>query len=162
MLHYIISKVGCKPNVGKTVLFKLLYFSDFDYYEKYEEFLSGEAYRKIEHGPAPCHFDDFILKLSNDGLISCQCRDYHNKKQNKYESLAEPSVQYLSARELEEINKVLDKYSELSAKQISGLSHNDMPYEATDDKDIIDYDLVFYRDELTSAREYEDSVENEC
>src|SRR3989344_770525 len=34
VLLYILSKVGGKPNIGQTVLYKLLYFVDFDYYEK--------------------------------------------------------------------------------------------------------------------------------
>lgn len=35
VLLYVLGKVGSKPNVGETVLCKLLYFIDFDYYEKY-------------------------------------------------------------------------------------------------------------------------------
>ena len=34
---YILKKVGAKPNVGQTVLYKLLYFIDFDYYELFEK-----------------------------------------------------------------------------------------------------------------------------
>ena len=32
VLLYVLNKVGGKPNVGETVLHKLLYFIDFDYY----------------------------------------------------------------------------------------------------------------------------------
>ena len=41
ILLYILEKCAGKPNVGETVLYKLLYFSDFNYYELYEEHLSG-------------------------------------------------------------------------------------------------------------------------
>ena len=41
VLLYILKKVGGKPNVGMTVLYKILYSIDFDYYEKYEEQLMG-------------------------------------------------------------------------------------------------------------------------
>jgi len=34
VLLYILNKVGSKPNIGETVLYKLLYFIDFDFYEK--------------------------------------------------------------------------------------------------------------------------------
>lgn len=37
ILLYILSQCAGKPNVGETVLYKLLYFSDFNYYELYEE-----------------------------------------------------------------------------------------------------------------------------
>ena len=37
VLIYILNSVGAKPNIGETVIYKLLYFIDFDYYEKHEE-----------------------------------------------------------------------------------------------------------------------------
>ncbi|MDP2159471.1 MAG: helix-turn-helix domain-containing protein, partial [Flavobacterium sp.] len=49
VLKYILKKVGGKPNVGMTVLYKLLYFIDFDYYEKYEEQLMGLTYLKNQY-----------------------------------------------------------------------------------------------------------------
>ncbi|HED37805.1 MAG TPA: helix-turn-helix domain-containing protein, partial [Ignavibacteria bacterium] len=51
VLLYILNKVGGKPNIGETVLHKLLYFIDFDYYEKFEESLMGATYIKNHHGP---------------------------------------------------------------------------------------------------------------
>src|SRR3990167_2670304 len=44
VLLYVLSQVGGKPNVGETVLYKLLYFIDFDFYEKFEEQLIGTTY----------------------------------------------------------------------------------------------------------------------
>ena len=34
LILYILGKCGQRPNIGKTVLNKLLYFSDFNFYEK--------------------------------------------------------------------------------------------------------------------------------
>jgi len=36
------------------------------------------------------------------------------------------------------------------------LSHRDIPYKATKDGEIINYEKVFYRDPLFSVREYEE------
>ena len=36
VLLYILHQVGGKPNVGITVIYKLLYFIDFDYYDQNE------------------------------------------------------------------------------------------------------------------------------
>ena len=46
VLLYILNKIGEKPNVDETVICNLLYFIDFDYYEKYEEHLIGATYEK--------------------------------------------------------------------------------------------------------------------
>ena len=48
---YITQKIGALPNVGQTVLYKILYFCDFDYYEKYEEQLTGARYQRNHYGP---------------------------------------------------------------------------------------------------------------
>jgi len=44
VLLYILERCAGKPNVGETVLYKLLYFSDYNYYELYEEHLTGAKY----------------------------------------------------------------------------------------------------------------------
>jgi transcriptional regulator with XRE-family HTH domain len=40
LILYILSKVGAKFNVGKVVLYKLLYFAEFDFYETYKKNLT--------------------------------------------------------------------------------------------------------------------------
>ncbi|MDR3168602.1 MAG: SocA family protein [Candidatus Peribacteria bacterium] len=44
---YLLNKVAQKPNVGKTVINKLLYFADFNHYEKYWESITGVDYIKM-------------------------------------------------------------------------------------------------------------------
>ena len=57
VLLYILERCAGKPNVGETVLYKLLYFCDFNYYELYEEHLSGAEYRKLPYVPVPQKLD---------------------------------------------------------------------------------------------------------
>ncbi|KAF5431735.1 Protein of unknown function (DUF4065) [Candidatus Methanophagaceae archaeon] len=155
-LHYIIHQCVHLDNVGKTVLFKLLYFSDFDYYELYEKKLSSESYRKIPLGPAPCHFDEVVEELENEDNIMQFTGQYGKYDQQKFLSQKRPDVCLLNGNEIQVIDDVILKYSHMNATQISEFSHRDMPYKATKDNDIIDYELVFYRDPLFSVREYED------
>ncbi|HAB52611.1 MAG TPA: XRE family transcriptional regulator, partial [Ignavibacteriales bacterium] len=60
VLLYILERCAGKPNVGETVLYKLLYFSDYNYYELYEEHLTGAKYRKLPFGPVPQKLDTII------------------------------------------------------------------------------------------------------
>ena len=154
VLHYIIQEVGHLPHVAKTVLFKLLYFCDLDYYEMHEEILTGEQYKKLDYGPAPIHFDETIEKLRTKGKILDFQANFHGHLQEKCISLDEPDVSLLSAKELEAINETLERLSSMNATQISAYSHLDIPWKVTEDEEIIDYELVFYRDPLTSVREY--------
>lgn len=160
MVHYIISCVGNIPNVGKTVLWKLMYFSDFDYFELYEKTLTGEQYRKLEHGPAPVHFDEIIDNLKEQGKIRVMRVPYHTKTQEKYIPLTEPETNSLTKEEVFAIEKSIKRYAHLNASQISEFSHQDIPWKATDEKKLIDYKLVFYREPITSVREYRDDDNN--
>jgi len=73
VLLYILNKVGSKPNIGETVIYKLLYFIDFDFYEKYEEQLIGATYIKNRYGPTPIseysHNDVPWLTTEDQGII---------------------------------------------------------------------------------------------
>jgi len=154
LLHFIISECGHKSNVGKTVLFKLLYFSDFDFYEIYEEKMTGESYRKIENGPAPTHFDDAKDELIIEGLIE------ENESTGpyvpiKYTPLETPDMSSFTEKEIKVIRDVIRRYSDMRAGKISRHSHKDVPYIVTKCKDIIDYEFVFYRDEDFSVRDYD-------
>jgi hypothetical protein len=57
LIHYIIHKCQDKPDFGKTVLYKLMYFSDFNHYEIYEKLITDETYIKKQYGPVPSHFN---------------------------------------------------------------------------------------------------------
>ncbi len=63
ILLYILERCGGKPNVGETMLYKLLYFSDFNFYEIYEEHLTGAQYRKLPYRPVPQKLDGIINQM---------------------------------------------------------------------------------------------------
>ena len=155
LLHYIISKCGSNPNVGKTVLYKLLYFSDFNYFELYEKSLTNETYKRLPNGPAPTHFDLAISELEKEGKITVDSRlVYADMTQFRYNSLKEPEIDF-TEDELNVINAVIEKLSKMNATQISEYSHGDMPWRAAEDYEIMKYSFVFYRDPIYRVREYD-------
>lgn len=157
VLHYIISKCGHQDNVGKTVLYKLMYFSDFDFYEIYEEKMTGEDYVKLPRGPGPENFNEVIGELETEGKITQAIINFDNgAHQYRYFSKNDPSIDLLSSQELDVINNVLNKCSSMRAGAISNYSHEDLPWQATDMYDVIDYELVFYRNPEFSVRVYEE------
>jgi len=159
VLLYILGKVGAKPNIGETVIYKLLYFIDFDYYEKYEEQLIGATYQKNHFGPTPLEFGTLVEQMIDRKEIVRHVVDYHGYPQKRYMPLRGPDLSVLSGRELELVNEVLDRLSDMGARQISGYSHDDIPWLTADDGDIIQYEAVFYRTPKYSVREYADDGE---
>lgn len=144
VLLYILGKVGSKPNIGQTVLYKLLYFIDFNYYEQFEEQLIGATYIKNHYGPTPKEFDKIVREMEGSDLIKIS-DDYFKYPQTKYIPLRDPDLSKLKAQELQVINDVLNKLSDMNATQISEYSHNDVPWLTTEDGEVIDYESVFYR-----------------
>jgi len=155
VLLYILNKVGSKPNVGESVLYKLLYFIDFNYYEKYEEQLIGATYIKNNYGPTPKEFIKVIEEMERKNELVRVESEYFQYPQRKYLPLREPDLSKLkNANELKMIDEVLDKLSDMNATQISEYSHKDVPWLTTEEGGIIDYESVFYRTPEYSTRSY--------
>lgn len=154
VLLYVLKKVGAKPNVGQTVLYKLLYFIDFDYYELYEEQLMGLKYIKNNFGPTPVDFAKITKDMENNGLLEEHKTKFFNKDMTKYIPIKEPDLSLLSALELAHIEKILEKHSDKTACELSAFSHKDIPWIGAKDKEILEYDAVFYRNPETSVRKY--------
>ncbi len=155
---YVLSKVGNKPNIGESVLNKLFYFIDFDYYEKYEEQLIGATYIKNHYGPTPCEFKKIVDEMKKNREIEEIKSKYFKFDQKKYLPLRKPDLDILSAREIEHINGVLNHLSDKSASEIRDYSHEDIPFKVHKDGEEIDYETVFYRDEKYSVRSYDDKL----
>ena len=159
ILLYILERCGGKPNVGEKVLYKLLYFSDFNFYEIYEEHLTGAQYRKLPYGPVPQKLNSLINHMIEKGQLQRIKTEYHGYPQARYIPLEKPDLTKMNAAEKEVIDQVIDRFSDWSASAISEYSHKDMPWRATENGDIIDYELTFYRESPFSARVYDDEPE---
>lgn len=153
---YILAKVGAKPNVGQTVLYKLLYFIDFDYYEMYETQLMGLSYIKNTFGPTPVDFAKIIKQMEKDNQVEEIKTEFYKHEMVKYLPLERPDLTLLSAQELEFIDSVLEKHSDKTATELSAFSHKDIPWLGAKDKEVLDYEAVFYRTPETSVRCYEE------
>jgi transcriptional regulator with XRE-family HTH domain len=157
VLIYILSKVGAKPNVGETVLYKLLYFIDFDYYEKYEEQLIGATYIKNQHGPTPVEFKSIIEEAIENGEIIPVKSKYFGLDQRKYLPVRDPDLtKLINAREIKHIDEVLARLSDYNATELTAISHEDVPWIIAEDLKPIDYEAVFYRTSKTTVRHYDE------
>jgi len=156
VLLYILNKVGSKPNIGETVIYKLLYFIDFNFYEKYEEQLIGATYIKNKFGPTPIEFKKVLDKMLKDKEIEQVKSQYFEFPQTKYLPLRIPNLSKLKANEVEVIDGVLSRLSDMNATQISDYSHKDIPFLTTEDGKSIKYEAVFYRTPTYSVREYDE------
>lgn len=146
LILYILGKCWQKPNVGEIVLNKLLYFSDFNYYELSFESISGTDYLKFPKWPVPKDMDTVLNEMAEDNLINRFNAEYFGFTQKKAIPLKEPDMSAFNGKQIEVIDRVISEYSDKNGKWLTDYSHEDMPWKATKNlMDTIEYGLVFHR-----------------
>jgi transcriptional regulator with XRE-family HTH domain len=156
-LLYITQKIGALPNVGQTVLYKILYFCDFDYYEKFEEQLIGATYVKNHFGPTPREFSAVVKEMIKDGKIEEVTTKFFDKDKKKYMPVVSPDLSVFTGRELQHIDEEISRLGHKTAKELSDFSHKDVPWITAEIGKDISYEAVFYRTKETSVRVYEEN-----
>lgn len=159
VLLYVLEKVGAKPNVGETVLYKLLYFIDFDYYEKTGKSITGLTYVRNHFGPTPTRdFVSVVEGMKRNNELEVVETKYFKNTQKKYLPRKSARLTDLKADELMHIDETLARLSDKSAIELSELSHYDTPWLAAEDGKPIDYRGVFYRTSRTAVTEPSDEL----
>jgi transcriptional regulator with XRE-family HTH domain len=159
VLLYVLGRIGARPNVGETVLYKILYFIDFDFYELHGRSVTGLAYVRNHYGPTPARrFRDIVegmVAARELELVETACFSHTQKK---YLPTAQPDLTSLSAQEVKHIDEVLERLGDKNATELSLLSHKDVPWITAEPNKPIDYQMAMYRTNATSRREFEDEL----
>lgn len=165
LILYVSSKLTSKQNFWETLLNKLLYFIDFDYYEWTGCTITDEEYIKLPYGPVPNKMREIIDEMQKNWQIKIISRAYFGRIQKTIIPLVDANISFLDEINIKN-NKsydnyspypdlphpkkliwwVLEKYWSWNADALSNRSHNDVPYLSTKNiKETISPGLVFYR-----------------
>jgi len=167
LILYIALRYKDKPNFWKTILNKLLYFSDFNYYEWTWSLITGINYKKLPYWPVPENITEILDEMVRDWEIAIKEERLHNYNQQRIIVLKDDisnlnlfketdkenkkeRLNYKPYKDLPESKKivddVLDRFIDWKATDISELSHEDTPYKVVKKYgDIIKPVHVFYR-----------------
>lgn len=124
----------------KTKLAKFQYLADFIHYAFYNQTISeaGIIYTKQKQGPLSRSLTDDLKALIDSGYISEDAKF-------KYKVIKDVKTS-LDSREHRTINFVLDKYGDLSWRELVNLSHSQTPYLSAENGGVIElftaYNLV--------------------
>jgi len=144
---YILQQTYNKPHVTKIIIYRLFYFIDFDYYEKYKNKLIGATYIKNSFGPAPVEFNVIVnqmIDINEARKIESEGDKFEYIK-TFYVPIRKPNLAVFTANEMEIINKVVNNLSKMNFERITKHAHSDAPWRLTKDGDVIDYNKVFRR-----------------
>lgn len=124
LVLYIADKCSDDPDFGATKLNKILFYSDFHSYGYWGKPITGAAYFRLKHGPAPKH-----MKPIRD--------------QNRTIPLTEANLDVFSAKEIALVDKVIEEFGGLNADDVSTVSHMEAGYKIAGNKEDIPYEAVF-------------------
>jgi len=132
--------------LGKLKMMKLLYFLDFDFFEKYGKSVTGDNYLRFENGPVP-QMAEKILKEMNGKEIKITNKKVANgyNDQQHIEALKEFDMNVFAKEELIMLEEVADKWEKFSGSEMKTATHGEAPWIATKPNEIIDYNLAYYR-----------------
>jgi uncharacterized phage-associated protein len=140
--------------LGKLKMMKLLYYLDFDFFEKYGRSVTGDEYKRFEMGPVPCAGEK-ILKAMNGKEIRITRRkvaDGYNDQQH-IEPLAEFDVNAFEKEELLMLEEIAGKWEKFTGTEMKNASHGEAPWIATKPNEVIDYNLTYYRNKYGEMAE---------
>ncbi len=132
--------------LGKLKMMKLLYYLDFDFFEKYGRSITDDEYLRFEMGPIP-RMAEKILKEMNGKQIkvtSRKVKEGYNNQQH-IEPLVDFDVNVFDKEELLMLEEIANKWEKFTGTEMKNASHGEAPWIATKPNDIIDYNLVYYR-----------------
>lgn len=161
VLLCLAEETAGKPEVDERFLGFLLYFTDFDHYERYESQVTGAKYIKRSTGPSALEFEPVLAKLVEDKLLMRINAETDDGIRFKYIPLKEPDLRHLSATEKYMIENVAKRFKEWRFEKISDFVKGDMPYLASDLNTTIDYNLAFYREDDYTRRKYNEDEREE-
>lgn len=132
---------------GKKKLAKLLYFADFDLYEKVQKSITGDVYYALPMGPVPSALEKITVEMTKKKMLGvAQVKEHEGYNATEvYKCLTEPDLSVFDEEEKKMLDRIVVKYGHLTGKQLEELSHAEAPYIGTELRKEIPYELAFYR-----------------
>lgn len=131
--------------LGKTKLMKLLYFADFDHFERFAESITGARYRRLEHGPVPDDAWQALDDMVASGRLNEEQVPQASFSLTRYTPAEKASLTIFDQDERETLVKTAERFKLFTTKQIEAVSHTEAPWIAVNPNEIIPYHLAYYR-----------------
>jgi uncharacterized phage-associated protein len=132
---------------GKKKMYKLLYYLDFDFFEKFEKPITGDVYHRLQMGPAPSYFDAIVDEMIKEGKLKLTKRKSGLGYNDAfvYQALQDPDLSVFNKEEIKMLKRIVKKYGKKTGTQLENLTHKEAPYLAVNDGEEIPLELAHYR-----------------
>jgi uncharacterized phage-associated protein len=136
----------CNGTLGKLKLMKLLYYLDFDFFEKYGHSITGDEYLRFEYGPVPRMGEKILKQMRGKEIriVSRKMPKGYNDQQH-IEALDEFDLAVFTKEEILMLEEIAGKWEKFTGTEMKTASHGEAPWIATKPNQVIDYNLAYYR-----------------
>jgi len=130
----------CMEGLLKTVLNKVLFYSDFRYFKEHSVSVTGVRYARIPFGPAPDKWQHLFTLLNEEGALNSEEVFYDETVSGeKVTSARNPDLILFDNSEVLVMASIKEHFKGWSAKRISDFSHNEKGYLETPTGHLISY-----------------------
>lgn len=159
-IHSILFFARNTPNLGKVKLNKLLYFLDFDHFEKYGQSVTNDTYINKDLGPVPQNVDNVLSEMTAKNLLLIQCETVIDFTRWSIIPLVPYNPDVFRPSEIAMLCEVNEKWGKLTAKEIVSASHGEAPWIATRKNEEIPYELAYYRGKFEDVSEESELIDS--
>jgi uncharacterized phage-associated protein len=123
VVHYIIARAD-NDDLSRTRLNKAVWFSDVTSLRRYGRTITGAtSYQRLQYGPVPNEVLLAIKDLKTSGAIVDHVVETLGPPLRDFVSLKEPSMEGLTAQDVDVLNQVITWVCRRTAKQVSDATH---------------------------------------
>ncbi|TSC90743.1 MAG: helix-turN-helix domain protein [Candidatus Berkelbacteria bacterium Licking1014_96] len=147
VIIYLCSKLGGEIR-GKKKLAKLLYFADFDYFEKFQKPITGDIYKAYPKGPVPVALNEIITAMSKKGNLKIDTVQEWGEEYaptEVYKCSIKADISVFTKNEIKMLNRIAHLYGRFNGEKLAILSHAEAPYTAAEPYKEIPYEFTYYR-----------------
>ena len=160
-INSILFFVENVPNLGKTKLNKLLYFLDFDHFEKYGDAVTNDIYENKDLGPVPQNIDQILDEMQSEKLIDIIPEQVIDFVRYRLFAREKHNANVFKPSEIEILCETTEKWRHHTAKEMVAASHGEAPWIATRNGETIPYPLAYYRGKFDNPSYDEEPLETQ-
>ena len=139
LVLYIANRYSTNEHFGKTTLNKLLWMSDFQHYVMFGEPITDSTYVHRQYGPVCRELERELRTMIDAQRLAIQPCDRFGYEQLRPVALVRPDLKKFAAEEIFTVESILWEMRDMTARQLSALSHEHPGWRGTEDGEKIPY-----------------------
>lgn len=132
-------------HLGLTKLHKLLYYVDFDHFERHLKPITGDTYIKQPYGPVPQNARAMLTDMQQRGQITVTNKQVINFTRQAFTAIGGLETAHLSAAEIATVDKVIQRWATQTTNQIVAATHGEAPWRSVEFWEVIPYETALDR-----------------